>query len=363
MKRLAVIPSDPLEAYNHKSEEYLKDYFNPLQVFKEVFLFSPLEKREYCKAGMKIVPTKIDKFKRRLIDFKIDIVRAYGGYWACDMAVKNKLKNIPVVVSIHDTNPKLLHHSIKKADAVFCTSEVVKKLVLTKFKKSERVWILPNRVDFSIMYPCPEEKFLDLKNNYPFEYRILHVGRKSKQKNLDTLIRALRILGDKYCLLAIGKGDINVYLKLAREQGVEEQCYFIESIPNMELPPYYSMADCMCVPSRWEGFGIVFIEALACGAMVVTSEIAPMNEYICHGENGLLVKDYENPQSLAEMIKLACSDVNLIRKVKENARRSVYGFEKGKIDKLEANYYEKIQDLKSCDIDLWGRIWNFLRLS
>ncbi len=359
--RLVVIPSDPLTAYRHKSDRYLQSYFNPLQIFDEVFVFSPLEDKKYYKAGMKIIPTKPREFKKRLIDYKIDVVRAYGGYWACDMACKNKVNRVPVIVSVHDTNPELLHNTIKKADIVFCVSEAVKKLVLTKFKRSDRVWILPNRVDFDIMYPYPEDKIEDLNRKYPFKHKILHVGRKSEEKNLDTLIKSLGILGKEYCLLAVGRGNIKEYVKLAEEQGVKEQCYFIESIPNEELPPYYSWADCMCVPSRREGFGIVFIEALACEAIVVTSDIAPMNEYIKHKENGFLVKDYENQQVLAEMIRAACNDKQLRKYIKKNTRESIERFKKTRIEKLERNYYEHILSLKLHKSNCWKKIWNFLK--
>ena len=47
---------------------------------------------------------------------------------------------------------------------------------------------------------------------------------------------------------------------------------------------------------------MVFIEALACGSVVVTSDILPMREYIVHMQNGLLVKTFENPLALADMI-------------------------------------------------------------
>jgi glycosyltransferase involved in cell wall biosynthesis len=360
--RLAVIPSDPLAAYSHKSDKYLKGYFNPLLMFDEVFVFSPLEDEEYYKAGMKIVPTTTREFKRRLIDYKIDLVRAYGGYWACDMVCKNKTNGIPVVVSVHDVRPEMLHNPIKKADVVFCVSEAVKKLVSTKFIKSARVWILPNRVDFDVMYPHTENKSRTLNRKYPSKYRILYVGRKSAEKNLDTLIKSLSILGREYCLIAVGKGNIKEYLQLAKEHGVREQCYFIESIPNEELPPYYSWADCMCVPSRWEGFGIVFIEALACESVVVTSDIEPMNEYIKHKKNGLLIKDYENHQALAKTIRVACNDKQLRKHIKRNARKSVEKFEKTRIEKLERSYYERILSLKLHKSNHWEKIWSFLKL-
>jgi glycosyltransferase involved in cell wall biosynthesis len=360
-RRLAVIPSDPIEAYKSAGyESWLKDYYNLLHFFDEVYLLSPLEKEERYEFGINIIPTKPKQLKSRIKELNIDIIRAYGGYWACDMACKNKVSGVPVVVSVHDTNPKLLHNSIKKADVIFCTSEIVKKFVLTKFIKPDRVWILPNRVNFEIMYPYPKSEIADLNNRYSFKYRILHVGRKSKQKNLDTLIKALKILGKGYCLLAIGKGDIDEYIKLAEEQSVIEQCYFIDSIPNKELARYYSWADCMCTPSRWEGFGIVFIEALACETIVVTSDIAPMNEYIRHRENGLLVKDYENPQALAELIKVACNDTQQRNYIKKNARNSIEKFEKSRIDKLGVDYYKKILVMKhngEFNLSFWERIF------
>jgi len=67
-----------------------------------------------------------------------------------------------------------------------------------------------------------------------------------------------------------------------------------------------------------------------------------MNEFIKNMENGLLVKDYENPYALAEMIKLSCNDSRLRETLKRNARKSVERFEKSRIDKLESGYYKKI---------------------
>jgi glycosyltransferase involved in cell wall biosynthesis len=343
MKILAVIPSDPIEAYVRKgTDSWLEEYYNPLHFFDKVYLLSPLEKKETYAFGMNIIPTKPKQLKSRIKELNINVVRAYGGYWACDMACNNKVKNIPVIVSVHDSKPALLYNSIKRADVVFCVSEMVKKLVLSKIKKPDRVWILPNRVNFDIMRPClkSEVRYLDIK--YPFKFKILHVGRKSSQKNLDTLIKSLKILGNEYCIIAIGIGDVDEYVKLAEKEGVREQCYFIDSIPNTELPIYYSLADCMCTPSRWEGFGLVFIEALACRAVVVTSDVAPMNEYITHMENGLLVREYEKPHAVAAMINLACTNKQLRETLKKNARKSVKKFKKNIVDKLEADYYEKV---------------------
>jgi glycosyltransferase involved in cell wall biosynthesis len=239
-----------------------------------------------------------------------------------------------------------LFKSIKRADAVFCMSAAVRDLVLTKKRNNEKVWILPNRINFDEMRPFARESLSDLEEKFPFQFRILHVGRKRVEKNLDTVIKALKFLGKEYCLIAVGRGTKDVYLKMAEDIGVLENCFFIDVIRNDELAQYYSFASCLCNPSRWEGFGIVFIEALACESVVVTSDIAPMNEYIRHMDNGLLVKDYESPEALAEVIKLGCGNEEIRGRIKKNARKSVERFEQRRIDNLEANYYERIMEMK-----------------
>ncbi|MFH1776937.1 MAG: glycosyltransferase family 4 protein [Candidatus Omnitrophota bacterium] len=346
--KLAVIPTDPIQAYKNAGiSSWLKDYYNPLQFFDKVYLLSPLEKIKRYEFGMHIIPTNPADLKRQIKQIGIDLVRAYGSYWACDMACDNKVPGVPVVVSVHDTFLRNLHDSIKKADIILCVSGAVKQHVLTKVKELDKIWILPNRVDFNVMSPKPLLKPIRLNKACDYKYRILHVGRTSNEKNLDTLIKSLAILGTGYCIVAIGKGNVTKYMKIADAHKVLEQCFFIDSVPNEELAGYYTWASCMCTPSRSEGFGIVFIEALACGAIVVTSDIAPINEYIKHMENGLLVKNYEDPQSLAEWIRIACCDQKIRKNIKQKARNSVKIFDKNNIDKLEVEYYKKVLLLKN----------------
>jgi len=349
MRRLAVIPSDKIEDYLKQgySPEWLEGYYNPGRFFDEVYLLSNLEQDQADLLGMKVIYTKPEDLIKRINGLKIDIVRAYGGNWACRYACEHKVPGVPVVVSVHDSSPPRLYDSIKDADIVLCMSKVVKDLVATKFNHLDRIWILPNRVDLKVMHPYSKDQTEDLDKQFPFRYRILHVGRLSHEKNLDTLIKALALLGDDYGVLAVGHGDSSAYKKLAQDLNVQGRISFIDAVSNQDLARYYSWSSCMCTPSRWEGFGMVFIEALACAALVITSDIAPLNEYIIHGENGLLVKDFESPEALAQMIQKGCTDENLRAKIQGNARRSVSAFEKETIEQQEVGFYKKVLEMQA----------------
>lgn len=350
IRRIAVVPSDPLQAYAAKGREsLLQDYYNPGGYFDEVYCLSPLETEETRKYGMVIIPTQAEELAGRLRDLDIDVIRAYGGYWACDFACQNKAAGIPVVVSVHDTNPELLFESIRQADFVMCVSNSVKDLVLSKGVLPERIIPFANRVDLDVFKPNRDPQARsDFEKRFPGKYRILHVGRRQEQKNLDTLIKALAYLPEEYAAIFIGQGDLEPFSRLAREINVIERCQFIAAVPNHILPEYYSFCDCFCTPSRWEGFGIVFIEAMACEAVVVTSDIAPMNEFITNDMSGVLVKNYEDPISLAMAIRRACTYDSLRKKLKSNARLAAMPFSKERIDELEANIYRDVLKTRSA---------------
>jgi hypothetical protein len=115
----------------------------------------------------------------------------------------------------------------------------------------------------------------------------------------------------------------------------------VESVPNSELPVWYSWCDCLCVPSRWEGFGIVFIEAAACGTPIVTSRIAPMNEYLRHDVSAWLVEHYTDPRAVAAGVQAVCEDKALARRLGAGAVLAARPFASEVVDALEADYYRE----------------------
>ncbi len=340
--RLVVIPSDPIATYERAGLDWLERYYNPHRMFDEVFALSPLEEGERQAYGMTIRGVPFERMKRAIGELKPDVVRAYGGYWAANAACLGRNWDIPVVVSVHDTNPALFFDSVKYADIVICMSKVVAELAQQKGVAPERIRVLPNRVDFGVFYPIKDQGSLEaVAQQFPVGKHLLHLGRKTEQKNLDNTIRALSLLPIEYSCIFAGLGERGPFVQLARELGVEKRCFWIDSIPNSQLPIWYSWCDCMLTPSRWEGFGIVFIEAAACGAAIVTSDIAPMNEYLRHGESAFLVKDYENPNALAQAVRKVCEQTELRRKLQRGAVEAAQPFEQQRVDAQECDIYRE----------------------
>jgi len=359
--RLVVVPTDPIDAYERAGYTYLERYFNPAGFFREVFALSPREHGTRRAYGMTIRRVPAERFTSALREIRPQVVRAYGGHWPCDLVCNHRLKDVPVVVSVHDPSPEAVHPSVRYADMVICTSEAVRRRVLSMGVSASRTRVLPNRVDLSIFQPVrDEEKLRAVRERFPGGKLILHVGRKSKAKNIETVVKALAYLPKEYVAIFVGRGrcdpnsapamrrsfcaDREVcasYSEIAEAVGVSERCYCVPSVPNRELPVWYSMSDCMCTPSLWEGFGIVFIEAAACAAPIVTSDIAPMNEYLRHDESACLVREYQDPKALAAAIERACEDGEYRARLSGGAHEAAKPFAMEVVDAQEVALYQE----------------------
>ena len=356
MKKLVVFPSEPMDSYISVglSYNYLADYYNPGGYFDEVYCLSPWKSSRETFGKVKCIQARPWQFKKIIAQIKPDVIRAYGGYCAADWAAISKVADIPTIVSLHDTNPALLYDSVKYADVIVCMSEAVKDAAVRKLGlDGKKIWVMPNRIDTNLFsYKEPNKKAEELTNRFGGGKHLLHVGRKAEQKNLETVIKALPLLDDSYKAIFVGRGDTAPYEKLAEECGVADRCYFVESVPNNELPYWYSWCDCMCTPSRWEGFGFVFIEAAACETAIVTSNVGPMNEYL-NRDNSILVDDFENPIAIANAILTAVEgDPDEIQRIRKNARKVGLSFSKETVDRQEIEIYrESMQmDLRNSEL-------------
>jgi glycosyltransferase involved in cell wall biosynthesis len=248
---------------------------------------------------------------------------------------------MPVVASVHNTDHQI-RIGLRYLDRVFCMSEDVARCVRAVGVHPSRIRLLPNRIDQRVFRPVNDAAQREaLERRFPPGRRILLVGRAARQKNRDTVIRALRHLPDEYQLIAVGRGDLAADHVLAQRTGVEDRLHLVESVPNDELPHWYAWADCVCNPSRFEGFGIVFVEAAACGAAIVTSDLPVTRALFRPEHDALLVERFEDPEEVARAVRRACEEPELRARLQQNAPAAAEPFTKEAVDAREAQLYRE----------------------
>jgi D-inositol-3-phosphate glycosyltransferase len=152
---------------------------------------------------------------------------------------------------------------------------------------------------------------------------ILFTGRLERLKGVETVIRALPPLGaeaGRPRLLVAGADSGNGVTEagqftgerarleaLAGELGVADQVTFLGAVDHAELPFYYSLADVCAVPSYSESFGLVALEAQACGTPVVASRVGGLADVVSDGVTGFTVPDHD-PQVYAQRLGLVLTD-------------------------------------------------------
>lgn len=355
-KRLLVIPSEPLLTYERVGvASLLQGYYNPAGMFSEVFAWCPAEPRDRRAHGMSVLTWR--SLRRVLREVQPDVVRAYGGYWACDAACRWRAPGVPVVVSVHDPHPHMVHRSVRYAEMVVCMSEVVEQAVLARGTSPQRIRRLPNRIDRRVFRPLPAGRARKaMAGRFPPGRYVLHVGRKAREKNIETVVRALPLLPKEYRAVFVGRGNPLAYQRLAESIRAADRCHWVPRVANDELPLWYGWCDCMCTPSLWEGFGLVFIEAAACGAPVVTSDIPPMNRYLSHAESAHLVRDYTDPRALAGAIRRVCEDEAYRAKLGRGAVEACEPFDLPNVEAMETALYREALDMAAGTLTLPQRL-------
>ena len=130
---------------------------------------------------------------------------------------------------------------------------------------------------------------------------LLFVGRLQPSKGIDTLLRAAADIRRDYpdvCVLVVGGGlddrdeletaELNRLQTLGDRLGLRN-VHYVKAQPQEALARYYAAADVFVMPSHYESFGMVVLEAMACGTPVVASEVGGLPSTVIHGDSGLLV--------------------------------------------------------------------------
>ena len=302
------------------------------------------------------------EFSQKLYSFirknslKYDIIHSHYFYSALvGLNLKGKIQ-IPIVHTFHSlaiAKRKLggVNDQKRIAKEKFIVKEVDGLIVSTTLEKndlledyhaeSNKIAIVSPGVNQKVFREIRKDKARK-KLGFPDRCKfLLFVGRIDPIKSIETLILALDILirkykskekhnykSDKLQVVLIG-GDVTSrafrknkevqrIMSLIEEKNLECCVKFIGSKPHNELPYYYSAADVVVLPSVYESFGLVILEAMACGSLVVASRVGGLKYLIKDKENGLLFES-GNSLELSEKIWIGLHNRYLRNQLKNNA--------------------------------------------
>ena len=231
-----------------------------------------------------------------------------------------RVLNVPLWLQVHGIEvfwhepSALKRQSVQSARIVTTVSRHTRRRLLHWVGiDPARVKVLPNTVNPQFQ-PGPKPAYLLDRHAAGGKKVLLTVSRldsRERYKGHDRVIRTLpRVLQQHpdTIYLIVGDGDDRPRLEsLAVEWGVAKNVQFAGLVPPERLPDYFRLADVFVLPSTGEGFGIVFLEAMATGVRVIGGSQDGSRDALCDGALGTLV-DPENSEELGSVILAALAD-------------------------------------------------------
>jgi D-inositol-3-phosphate glycosyltransferase len=222
----------------------------------------------------------------------------------------------------------------------------------------QKMTIIPPGVDTHHFYPIPQDEAKEAIGIPTSDRMALFVGRIEPLKGVDTLIKAMSIVR-KTCktfrcphyLVIIGgdpeedpeemSAEMSRLQELCQALGLSEMILFLGKRGQMTLPYYYAAAEVVVMPSRYESFGMVALEAMACGTPVIASRVGGLAHLIRDGETGYVVPS-QDPEALAEKLRLVFVDHELRTRLGAQAARYAHDFCWESISSQIVDVYEEM---------------------
>lgn len=314
------------------------------------------------------LPEIVDEFTDRVLDH----LRANGGadvvhanYWLSGVAahrIKHEL-DIPFVSTFHTLarvkaeggDPEPGWRDRAEAELVNCADAVCVSCVEEEeqFRRhygdpQGQIEIIAPGVEHALFGPGDQRgarAAIGVPHDIPV---LLFVGRIQPLKGPDVAICALHALGHRDARLLIvggasgseGDGEVARARQLVDELGLRDRVDFVPPQPHHILSSYYRAADVVVVPSRSESFGLVALEAAACGVPVVASAVGGLQSLVDHGTTGYLVPD-RDPRAFADAIGRILDDPLLAASMSvaaaHRASRYTWGFAAARLRRLYAD--------------------------
>jgi len=259
-------------------------------------------------------------------DLRYDLIHSHYwlsgrlGSWVQDrwdiphVVMFHTLGTVKNIAGVADPEPDLRIATEKKltrtCDRILAPTDREKENLLKHCHTSaEKIGVVPCGVNLDLFRPMDKaaaRQRLGFGGDGPI---VLYVGRFDPIKGIDRLLEAMAYLKHlKRMRLVIIGGDgpdtpeYQNLQQLSAGFGIQESVRFVGRIEQKNLPPYYSAADVLVVPSYYESFGLVGLESLACGTPVVAADVGAMRHIVQDGKTGRIVAD-ATPRSLAQAVE------------------------------------------------------------
>lgn len=301
----------------------------------------------------------IDTFTSNIQDFanqkeiRYDVVHSH--YWLSGLAaLKLREKwDVPVIHMFHTLahlknqiakNPaemegKLRISSerriVKDTDALVAATPTEQEQLLEYYgAEAKKITVLPPGVDLKRFYPIPQDEAKAVIGIPSNEKVILYVGRIEPLKGIDNLLKAIAFLRKADVLatcphyVAIIGGDpdkprefldqeMRHLQDLNQRLGLDDMVVFLGKKDQDSLPYYYSASEVVVMPSHYESFGMVALEAMACGTPVIATRVGGLQHLVQNEITGLSVPD-DDPKTLSEQLMRALCKEGLRDELRTN---------------------------------------------
>jgi D-inositol-3-phosphate glycosyltransferase len=232
---------------------------------------------------------------------------------------------------------------LQEADCIIAATVAEKAQIQWLYQADvDKIGIIPPGVDLSHFYPIPEDEAKEVIGIPPCDQVVLFVGRIEPLKGIDTLIEAIAYIRGlqgsedlSFCLVIIGgdpdstpqeqTAEMRRLKELCRLNGLDDLVTFLGKRDQDMLPYYYSAAEAVVVPSHYESFGMVALEAMACGTPVVASQVGGLAYLVQDGVTGYTVPS-SDVEALAGRLGDLIRDKSLRERLGKQAAESAQAF-------------------------------------
>jgi glycosyltransferase involved in cell wall biosynthesis len=217
--------------------------------------------------------------------------------------------------------------AIQKAKHIITVDSRLKNYVIQEFGYPEdRITVIYNAVDTDLFSPVTDDVKFSLRNEFGFprDALIVLVPRRYVKKNgVDYAAYAFsKIKSDDYFFVFAGRGPLKSKIQEILKDN--KNALILDAVPNYEVHKYYKAADVILIPSVTsddveEATSLSMLEGMACGKVVICTNIGGMKEVVKHMENGLLIEQ-KNPDAIIEALQYVKNNYDALSDLRRRAR-------------------------------------------